>query len=179
MIFNTKSSYGIVSRIFHWVISIFIITMICVGFYMTSLEPSDNKYDLYRMHKASGFIIFIFILMRVIWRFQNVTTELPSDTPHWQSAASRIVHYILYFFMIAMPTTGILMSLFSGRAIDIFGLFVIPAFAKKTKYALLFNELHSGFVIIFTLIILIHILAAFYHHFIKKDNILRRMITGS
>lgn len=153
--------------------------MLSAGFYMVSLEPSKDKFYIYGIHKAFGVIMLISVLLRILWRFRNVTPELPESTPKWQSSAAYITHLVLYFFMLGMPLSGMLMSLYSGYSINVFDIFTVPAFEKKAKYAALFKELHNGFAIVLVVAILFHICAALYHHFIKKDNVLKRMIVNN
>jgi len=69
------------------------------------------------------------------------------------------------------------MSVYGGRPVDIFGLFEIPVFVTPDRgLARFYNDLHTGIIwpaiIAFTLV---HIGAALYHQFIKKDNLIARM----
>jgi cytochrome b561 len=178
MIKNTENSYGIISILLHWIVSFALIALISAGFYMTSLEPSEDKFAIYRIHKATGVIVFALVLFRIIWRLKNITPKLPDSTPDWQKAASKINIRVLYFIMITMPSSGLLMSLFSGREVSVFGLFTIPSLDKKPKLASLFNEIHDGFAVLLIITVILHISAAFYHHLVRKDNVLRRIIFG-
>jgi len=66
---NTKTSYGIVGKLFHWPMALIMMGLIVVGLYMTSMEPSPDKYELYGLHKSFGILILWFIGLRVLWRF--------------------------------------------------------------------------------------------------------------
>jgi cytochrome b561 len=176
MLKNTDSSYGLVTRLLHWLISITIIIMLIVGFTMTSMPPSDSKWELYGMHTATGVIVLFLVSLRLLWRFSNVQVKLPFDLPGWQKFASRITHYILYLFMFLMPVSGILMSRFGGHEINVFGFFTISALEKNMELAKFFHSLHVISAFCFTGLICLHIAAGLYHHFVRKDNVLMRMI---
>jgi len=177
MLKNTKSQYGLVARFFHWSMSPMMIGMLILGFVMTSLERSDFKFELYYWHKATGVFVLLLAFLRLLWRFMNTSLELPSSLPAWQKIASKITHFLLYASMFFMPCSGILMASLSGRDINVFNLFIIPAFFEKNlELASLCSDLHT--VCAFTLcgLISLHIFAALYHHFVLKDNLLTRII---
>lgn len=174
---NTENTYGFVAKFFHWVVSFGIIALIAVGFLMSSMDPSPDKYELYGMHKASGVIILILIFLRLLWRFLGTRVHPVEGLPFMIKLAASVGHFLLYIFMLSMPISGILMSRFGGHDINVFNLFIIPAFAEKSpEIAGIFYQIHTLGVWAFIAIIAMHIGAAFYHHFIRRDNVLMRMI---
>ena len=178
MLRNSSEQYGVISKLLHWVIAIVIITMLYVGYYMSDMPVSDEKYQLYSLHKASGVTLFIFVIIRLFWRIFNISPSMPPETPKWQVLAADLNVKFLYFLMICQPLSGIFMSLYSGRSIDIFGLFSIKAFEKKEKLATLSKEFHEAFAVLLIITISLHLIGALYHHFIKKDGVLKKMLNG-
>jgi cytochrome b561 len=178
MLKNTKNSYGLIARILHWLIGIAILCMIGVGYYMSGLSFSPYKFELYDIHKATGFLLCILIIFRLIWRIYNIQPKTVENTPYWQEAAAKLNFKVLYVLTLAMPASGILMSLYGGYEINVFGIFTIPAFVKNAKYSGLAAEFHSAFAILIIMSVSLHILGALYHHFYKKDLTLIRMIYG-
>ncbi|GAB4166612.1 MAG: cytochrome b [Rickettsiaceae bacterium] len=176
MLKNTDNTYGLIARMFHWLIAIAIISLLIVGFNMTGMAQSPEKFELYGMHKASGMIVLTLVIMRILWRFSNKIVQLPADLPYAMKLGARAGHFLLYVFMLAMPISGAMMSLFSGFDIAIFNFFTIPAFEKNLGLAKFFHTLHGTVAWCFVVVIVLHICAAFYHHFIRKDNVLMRII---
>ena len=176
MIQNTISSYGWLTKIFHWLIAIAIFGLIFVGLTMHSMEPSPEKLELYIMHKASGVVVLMLVVARLIWRQINKTVNPPSNLPHILALASKTVHFMLYIFMLLMPISGIMMSLYAGFDVPVFDLFTITAADKNPKIAGIFHQIHTIGIWFFISIIILHIGAALYHHFVRKDNVLIRII---
>lgn len=174
---NTKNSYGLISRLLHWIIAFFIIGQISVGFYMTSLSVAPEKYKLYGNHKAFGVCILIIVTIRLIWKLLNKAVLPPAGLPKIIVLTAKAAHLLLYFCMFVMPISGVMMSRFSGFAVNVFNLFTIPALSKNTEFAGLFYKLHAITAWCFVVLIIAHILAALYHHFIRKDEVLKRIIT--
>lgn len=177
MIKNTEDNYGLIAKILHWVIALSIISLITVGFIMHDMEPSPEKYELYGLHKASGVLVLILVTLRILWRFSNKVVQPPADLPNILKLAARSGHFLLYVFMLLMPISGIVMSHFGGHDISVFGLFIIPSAVDKIpQISGLAHEVHVLGIWAFIAIIVIHVGAAFYHHFIRHDNVLMRMI---
>ena len=84
MLKNTLSSYGLITKLFHWFIGIAIVGLLVIGFIMVSMLPSADKWQLYSMHKATGVLVLFLVSLRVLWRLINVKLELPADLPLWQ-----------------------------------------------------------------------------------------------
>jgi cytochrome b561 len=176
MLKNTENSYGLIARLLHWIIAFSIIGLISVGFFMSSMENSPEKAELYGIHKAFGVIVLSLIVLRIIWRFSNKTV-LPADgLPNIIKLAAKSGHFLLYIFMLIMPISGIMMSRLMGYDVSVFGLFTIPALTKDEVLAGFFYKIHTTAIWGFVVIIILHVGAAFYHHFIRKDNTLLRML---
>ena len=176
MIKNTETSYGSIAKILHWLIAAAMIGLITVGFIMSSMDSTPEKYELYGMHKAFGVTVLLLVALRIIWKFSNKVVNPPANLPNILKLAAKSGHFLLYVFMLIMPISGILMSRFGGHDISVFGMFIIPATKKTPELAGLFHKIHVIGIWAFIVIIVLHIGAAFYHHFIRKDDVLIRML---
>lgn len=177
MIHNTDATYGNVAKILHWVSALLIIGLIILGLIMTDLPLSAKKLKFYRWHKEIGILVLMLASVRLVWRFLNVTPKLPSTLAVWQKFAAHGLHAVLYLCLFAMPITGWLVSCAAGLQVSFFGLFLLPNLIGPDKpLQTLFAEIHEliGYGLIG--MILGHVGAAFQHHFIYKDDILRRML---
>lgn len=178
MLRNTSASYGSLTRAFHWIMGLIILTLVGVGFTMTSLDPSDQKWFLYGLHKAFGVMILSLIPLRIFWRLMNPQPPLPKTVPQWQNKAANLNVTFLYFCMLSMPLSGFIMSSFGGHPIAIFGLFTIEPFFQKHEIAGLSHTVHEYLAWGVAISVGLHILGALHHHFALRDNVLRRMISG-
>ena len=176
LIKNTKERFGLIAIVLHWVMALLVIGMIIVGLYMTSLPIGLEKLKFYGLHKEFGFLVLALVILRLLWRLANIRPKLL--LPWWEKTAALCAHWAFYLILFAMPITGWLLSSAAGFSISFFGLFTIPTIIPANEArANLFGDIHQYIAYALITLIVIHILAALKHHFIDKDNILRRMIS--
>lgn len=168
--------YSRVAMGLHWLIGLMIFVSLGVGLYMVDLSLSPTKLRLYSWHKWAGVTIFTLVIVRCLWRLSHAAPPLPDPMPRWQRLVAEGTHYLLYALMIAIPLAGWLMSSAKGFQTVYFGVLPIPDLLTKNK------ELGETLTLVhrylnYTLIAIIstHTGAALKHHFVDKDDILRRM----
>ena len=174
---NTSNSYGSLAIALHWLMAVMIIALIFVGFTMGDMPDGAEKWEIYDMHKATGLVILTLALFRWYWMLSNAKPNPVEGLSKAEIGISHATKWILMLAMLAMPIAGIVMSLAGGHAINFYGLFTIDGFAEKNEALSHFaHEAHEMGAIVIALVIILHLLAALKHHFIKKDNTLNRML---
>lgn len=174
---NTIFTYGIIAKFFHWVMAIAIIGMLTAGFIMIDMPMGPDKIELYGIHKAVGALILIAAGLRFLWRQSGIVPALPGEMSSLERFAVHSSHFTLYFLMFFMPAVGWGMSSAAGYPVSVFGWFTLPDFIAKSKpWYEIFRELHYYGAYVFIALISLHVLAGFYHHFVRGDNIFRRML---
>lgn len=172
---NTSTQYGSVAKLLHWLIFVLLSVMIIGGFCF-GYVPKEYKGTIYNLHKLTGLLILLLMLVRVFWALINVKPALPSGTPVWQRLSAHIVHFGLYVLVIAMPLAGLIGSSAAQKYPHIGNFnFMLPVPHEKWISHLSF-EFHEWIAYAIIAFATIHILAALYHHYILKDDVLRRMM---
>lgn len=171
---NTRYTYDFMMRLLHWGMGIMFIAMLALGFCMGGIE-APLKWKLYSLHKSCGVTFIVLIIFRLFWRL----THKPSHLTH-----SNILNILssmgvlwLYVGMLAMVMSGYVMSAAGGYPIEWFGLVKLPLlFEANKQLSSLARNIHAWGGISLACLIGVHILAAFYHHFIRKDRVLLAML---
>jgi cytochrome b561 len=176
---NTFENYGGVAKFFHWLIALLIIGLLILGFAVTFMEHQPLQGPLINVHKLFGLLVLTLAALRLLWLIYNPRPPLFSGMVRWEYISAHLVHGILYFFMFAMPITGWVMSTAAGRIPHLlnlkFPLIGIPT-NKELSHQFFTIHKYAAWVLIF--FIVIHVAAALKHHFIMKDNVLKRMLPG-
>ncbi|MEM6620936.1 MAG: cytochrome b [Pseudomonadota bacterium] len=189
---NTKDSWGLAARLFHWTVGILILGMLIFGFYLTiAFYPGDfAKLDLVQQHKSVGFVVFGLVILRIMWRAFNPPPAHLGDMGSLQRAVASGVHVALYVLMLAMPLSGWLMVTSSPlNDLDayplqiknmVFGLFEMPDLyvVGDREVSDLFAAIHYYCAIAMAAIVGLHLAGALYHAVVKKDGVLTRMLRG-
>ena len=178
-LFNTSQKFGTLTKSFHWGVGLSIILLICIGLLMEEMAKSDPlKPLLYLTHKSIGMLVLPVALVWVVsWLSQKKPTPL-KEIKKPLHRLSRIVHTTLILCAVGMPLSGwVMSSAFSGKGVSIFNLFTIPPIVG---YDPSFARAVLGLHILISWVLIsfagLHILAALYHHFIRKNIILQRML---
>jgi len=176
---SSQQRYHAVSRVLHWLIASMILGMFVLGFYMVDLPLTPTKLKLYSWHKWSGVTIFLLVMLRLIWRLRHPAPALPTHMSRIMQKTAIVGHYGLYILMILIPVSGWLMSSAKGVQTVWFGMLPLPDLVPEHKALgdfLLATHVNLNLLMIAA--ISGHILMALKHHFIDKDNTLRRMSFG-
>jgi cytochrome b561 len=177
-----QDTYPAGARHFHWITAAFVFIMVPVGFYMVYRGETTNfdalTNTLYSNHKLAGFILLWLVVARLGFRFiKGAPSDEPSLTP-LQKTVSHLVHWVIYGLLLVVPLLGwIGVSLYPALGIP-FGLSLPALTTPDEKLAETVLNLHKLGAILLTLLVLAHIGAALFHHLIRKDNVLRRMLPG-
>lgn len=176
---SSDRQWGSVARAFHWLMALLIIINGTLGLYMTDLKPSMDKISIYAIHKSIGLTVLALVLLRLSWRwFDPRPRDLPM--PRWQKLAAHAAHGALYLLMLAIPLSGWLFNSANGNPLQWFKLFNLPALVDKNKaLADFFHEAHETLFWILVAVLVAHIGGAVMHHFVERDNTLRRMLPFS
>jgi cytochrome b561 len=177
---NTTSSWGAVARWFHWILAAAILGMIAYGWWMNHIPARADKLFYRSIHADIGYLLLLLMVLRLIWRGINPTPALPADTPRWEWIAATMSHWTLYLLTIVVAMLGWAMA--GARAPNYsswFGLFHVPQFTAVDKAAAdAYEENHILLAYVLLALIAIHVAAAAWHHFIKRDRVTMRMVTG-
>jgi cytochrome b561 len=162
----------------HWLLAILIVATFALGLTMTEMPgvtPTKLKY--FNWHKWLGVTIFALAVVRALWRLAHPAPPLPASIPAWQKQVSAATHLLLYVLIFAVPLSGYFYSLAAGFKVVYLGLLPLPVLIEKNlELKPVLEEVHFWLNMGMAGLVALHIAAALKHHFIERDDILRRML---
>ena len=162
---GSKNSWGLVAKIFHWVVALLVIWQLFTGFNLSTLEFSPQKIAFIELHKIFGTFILIFILIRLGWRFYN-TSPSNKDLPKIHRIISSVIHNLLYIIVIFTTIQGTLMTQAGGFDVKLLGLITIPRLiTENLDLYPVFKDIHYTLWMILLGTFVIHLIGGIYHRF--------------
>lgn len=156
----SPSGYSWTQIRLHWIIALLIVFQLIFGeeigtAFRSLMKDGVASYDTGAVaHIGAGVLVLALGLWRIALRVTRGAPALPADEPKALKIVAHSVHGILYVLMVAVPITGL-----------------VAWFAANADMA----ELHETAKPAFIILIALHVLAALWHHFVKKNGLLLRM----
>ena len=171
-----NTTYTPVAKSLHWLMALLILGLLALGTYMSDLPLSPQKLELYAWHKWEGVTVFLLVWLRLAWRVAHRPPGLPASLSPRMRLAAHAGHAALYVLMVLIPLSGWLMSSAKGFQTVWFGVLPIPDLIGKDRLlGEILQQVHEALSSLLMLTLAGHVAAALWHHFVLKDDTLRRM----
>ena len=174
---NSTVRYGSLSIGLHWLMLLLLIAVYaCIELRGFFPKGSDPREALKTWHFMLGLSVLVLASLRLVVHMAGPVPGIEPDPPRWQKLSAKLMHFALYVLMIGMPLAGWLMLSAEGKPIPFFGL-ELPALVGESKYlAKLVKEVHETGGTVGYFLIGLHAAAALFHHYVVRDNTLRRIL---
>ncbi|AZP13846.1 cytochrome b [Undibacterium parvum] len=173
-----KNSYHTVSKSLHWIMFVLIalaLAMIEVREDIPKGTPLRDSLKIW--HMLVGQLVLLFVIVRVVARLSfRAPPAIPG--PRWQTASAHAVHGLLYLLMFALPMSGVVFYQAAGKEVEFLGWILPHLVAPDPALKGNIKEIHETMGNVIYFLVGIHVLGALYHHFIVKDDTLKRMLPG-
>jgi cytochrome b561 len=168
--------YDTVSRSLHWLIALMVFAQLAMG-KLAEVEPGEEG-SLFTVHSGLGFLVLALMLLRLGWRLSHDVPPPPARTPPLLRAVASVTHIGFYVLLVLLPLSGWLLTSAEGEAASFFGAFAVPALPVPggEDSEDLIEETHELLGNVVLALAALHVLAALKHHFIDRDDVLRRML---
>jgi cytochrome b561 len=170
--------FSLMARLLHWLMALMIITMLFIGAGMVT-SVSERHTWLIHLHKPLGVAILLFVVVRLALRVTTRQPPLPADLPVWQALAARASHLLLYALMLSLPLLGWAMISAAGDPVVLGNSLQLPSIlpADAQTFAML-RKAHGYLAYLLFASVLLHLAAALFHGWIRRDAVLQSMLHG-
>jgi cytochrome b561 len=160
----------------HWLIAALVLSAVFMGWTMTEMAISPARLKTYNYHKWVGVTVLALAVLRLAWRLTHRPPPL-ERMPRWQQLAAHGGHWLLYALLLAVPMTGWVYSNATGFPVVYLGRLPLPNLVGRDReLAALWQNVHVALATVLVGVVVLHVLAALQHHFLHKDDTLRRML---
>ena len=180
MVINAQPRYARTAIFLHWLILALLIAQYIVAWTMPHIGRNTPVTTLIGLHFSIGVLILGVIIVRLIWRITHGEPTPVAGVPPWQVRSARIIHSLLYLLLVIVPMLGWTNASYRGMPITFFGLVHVPQLVATHDATWRWTgDIHT-LVAEYAILPLVglHVLAALYHYFIRRDRVLQRMLPG-
>lgn len=176
---NTNRSWDGVARALHWVMAVLILVQGLVGWIAQEMERSPARVDAMTFHKSLGMTLLLLLILRLTWRWMHPVPPPPGGSSVWEMRLARLVHYAIYLLLAASMLSGWVAASAYVVPWKLWWLIPIPRLVAPDRATYdLASEVHESSVAIFLGLLAVHVAAALWHHFVKRDRVLTAMWRG-
>lgn len=173
----TESRYSKVSITLHWLMLVLLVLVYTtIEFRGVFPKDSDGRALLKALHFMLGLSVFVLVWLRLFARSRGAAPQIVPAAPRWQALLATLMHGALYVFMLTMPILGWLLVSAAGHSVWFYGLELAPLIDADPALA---KQIKGWHVLGGTLgywLVGLHAVAGLYHHYVMRDNTLRRML---
>lgn len=163
------------ARYIHWIMAAMILGLFALGSVVEAFPRGSARDFGMMLHQSFGLLFIALLLVRLGVR--PAASATGSAFVRW---SARGVHIALYVLMFATPLAGLGNQWARGRASDFFGLLSLPSpLAPDRALGKMLGEVHETAASAILVLAGIHALAALWHHFVRRDDVLRNMLPGT
>lgn len=180
MAINTQGRYTRTAIVLHWLVLALLVAQYAIGWTMPHIGRNTPVTTLISLHFSIGVLILGVIVVRLIWRIIHGEPASEAGIPPWQVHSARVIHRLLYLLLIVVPLLGWVNASYRGMPITLFGLVHVPQLAGVHAAGWGWTgDIHT-LVAEYAILPLVglHVAAALYHYFIRRDRVLQRMLPG-
>ena len=177
MLHDNMNGYGLIQIVLHWATAGLVAVLLPLGLWMTGLDYYDPWYTRAPdLHRAIGVLFGLILLARWAWRLTRAQPPILAANAQEKTAAA-LVRRLLYLVPLCLVISGYLISTADGRTVDVFGWFSVPATLQGIEgQADIAGNIHFALAMLLLALIVLHLLGALRHHFVYRDDTLRRML---
>jgi cytochrome b561 len=176
---NTTTGYTGTAKALHWTIVALLIVQFIAAWTMPDIKRDTKPDTLINLHISVGVLILFVAVLRLTWRAGHPEPPPEDGLPPWRVQSARAVHWLLYTLLFVLPVLGWLNASWRGFPVIMFGLELPKLLATRAPGGGWTGDVHA-LLATYGLLTLVglHVAAALYHYFIRRDGVLQRMLPG-
>jgi cytochrome b561 len=172
-----KTRYSTLSIAMHWAMVLLIAGVyLCIELVGDYPKGSPEREFLKHWHFTLGLTVFVLVWLRLLFRLLGGVPPISPAPPAWQARLGGTVHVLLYILMIAMPIGGWLILSGADKPVPFYGFELPHLMGPNKELAEQIGDIHETIGNIGYFLIGLHAVAGLYHHYLQRDNTLRRML---
>ena len=177
---NAQLGYTGTAKLLHWAILALLVVQFILAWTMPHIRRDTQPDTLINLHFSFGVVVLAVAVLRLGWRMTHAEPAPLDGLPPWQVQSARVMHWLLYLLLLVSPILGWMSASWRGFPVSLFGLIELPKLMATRAPGFRWSGDVHGILSNYVLLTLVglHVAAALYHYFIRRDGVLQRMLPG-
>jgi cytochrome b561 len=177
---STRGVFDQATRLMHWLTAGLMLCVFVLAFSIDLATSRAMHTAFLQLHRSVGLTVWVVTLFRLAWRHFAKYPDWPSDMPQTMRVAAMASEYALYALLLAQPILGILQTSAHGDHVNLFFVGQLPALIDKNRpLAQQLLTIHKAVGFSLLGLIALHVSAALFHHFWRRDDTLTAMLPAA
>ena len=171
--------YSRAQRVLHWTMALLVLLAYLAIEQRGLFERGTAaRVAMVQSHFWLGLTVFALAAWRLALRRRLAPPPITPALPAWQHWPATVLHVALYAFFIVMPVLGLATAWTDGKELFVpLTNWALPALlAPDEALAHQLEDLHGTIGEAFYWVIGAHVVATVYHHWVRRDDTLQRML---
>lgn len=174
---RTSQAYSPVAKGLHWLIVMLVAGQFVTAYLLPHIRRDTPPSTVINLHFSLGVLILLVMAVRLVHRLMHPVVLEAHDAPAWERLLAKTAHRVFYLILIVGPVLGWASASSHGLPVSLFGLVTLPAVAAPgAHWANTAGDVHGTTMWALLWLIGLHAAAALFHHFVRRDGTLRRML---
>lgn len=173
----SATTYDAAGKALHWAVVALVACQFVTALRLPDIEIDTPLDTTINLHFNFGLLILVVMAARLVHRWGHPVAVAPGDSPDWERTLALATHRLFYAILLMGPFLGWAAASAHSVPVRLFGVVALPALApRKAEWGLLAGDIHGYTMWALLGLIGLHAAGALYHHFVRHDNVLRRML---
>ena len=177
---SNRGVFDLATRLMHWLTAGLMLCVFVLAFSVDLATSHASHTAFLQLHRSVGLTVWVVTLFRLAWRHSAKYPDWPSDMSQTMRVLAMATEYALYALLLVQPILGILQTNAHGDRVNLFFIGQLPALIEKNRpLAQLLSTVHRAVGFSLLSLIALHVSAALFHHFWRRDDTLTAMLPAA
>ena len=168
--------YSVPAKLLHWSVALLIVAQLVIGWTMPDIHRGTLPVGEIAWHLTVGVVLILLVALRLVWRVVRPPLPTP-DERGWISRIAAVTQALLYVLMVVVPVLGWANASSRDWAVGLGSWLELPRIMPAgSKLGHEFGDIHGYLAYALAVLAGLHVAGGLYHHFVRRDDVLRRMM---
>jgi cytochrome b561 len=174
---GTVRTYSATAKGLHWLIVLLLAIQFATAWLLPHIGRNTQPSTVIDLHFSFGVLVLIAMAVRFVHRLTHPVPLEAKDAQPWERFLAKTTHRLFYLILLVAPILGWASASAHNLPVSLFGIIPLPAIAQPgASWGHSAGDIHGTVMWVLLWLIGLHAAAALYHHLVRHDGTLRRML---